>query len=475
MDRLLNNTNFVRVVALLLGVLLWLVVRLNYEQINVRPNNPVLQTDTIVDAKVTPVGLDTEQYYLSSIEPEGVDVHVQGTSSALNRIPNSQYAIIADLTGLTEGIHEVELTALNFPRGVEVTLDPDVVTVTIERMETKQFDVIIELIGTPAEGLKAGVPVANPSRVHATVPASRLDAIHSIRGKIDIHGAAETIVREVKLEAYDASGKLLEDVAISPSIVSVEVPITPPIRSVPLQVSYIGRPPQGLSVAGVSQDVEFVTITGPQEVIDAIDFYEGVVVDLSRITADQTLTLKIPLMNQITSVEPGEVRVTIDVEPTVQRTFEAVPIRLFGEQGDYEIAITSPESGTISLTVEGAEALVNRLTAGDVQVILDVSNIAPGSYVLPLRVNLPRFIELAAADELRVSVTVTEASEQTSGPVNEEPEPDVTQPEQPPEEGRTYDPGSDGGGNQDIGNQPSEETTDDETTAGEPGSTANTG
>ncbi len=76
--------------------------------------------------------------------------------------------------------------------------------------------------------------------------------------------------------------------------------------------------------------------------------------------------------------------VTIDVEPTVQRTFREVPIRMFGETEDTEIELTTPENGTVSITVGGAARLVNRLTAGDVQVILDVSNITPGSYVLPL-------------------------------------------------------------------------------------------
>jgi hypothetical protein len=58
---------------------------------------------------------------------------------------------------------------------------------------------------------------------------------------------------------------------------------------------------------------------------------------------------------------------------------------------------------------------VNSLTAGDVQVILDVSNVAPGSFVLPLRVNLPKFVELATGDLLRASVVVTVPADETSG------------------------------------------------------------
>ena len=139
----------------------------------------------------------------------------------------------------------------------------------------------------------------------------------------------------MKLEAYDSNGQLLNGVTISPSIVSVEVPITPPLRSVPLQVNLTGRLPGGLSVADVSTDIDYITIYGPQEVIDEIDFYEGLTVDLSTITEDTTLTLEVPLNHQITNVEPSEVVVTIDVEPTVQRTFREVPIRMFGEYGRY--------------------------------------------------------------------------------------------------------------------------------------------
>ena len=415
MDKWFNNVNVVRVAALLLGILLWLVVKLNYEQTTTTQNNPMFQTDTIADAKVTIAGLDTDQFYLASITPDEVDIIVEGTTSALNRIPSSQYAIIADVSGYTEGTHQVPLIAQNFPTGVDVKLNPDTVTVTIERMDTKQFDVSIELTGTPQEGLKAGVPVASPSRVHVTVPSSQLVQVASIRGYLDIEGASETVVREVKLEAYNASGQKLEGVAISPSIVSVEVPITPPIRSVPLQVSFTGAPPAGLSVASVSQNVSFVTISGPQEMIDAIEFYEGVIVDLSKLTGDSTVTVELPLKTGITSVEPSEVQVSIDLEPTVQRTFNSVPIRLFGQNEAYEIELVDPASGVVSLTVQGAAALVNSLTAGDVQVILDVSNVAPGSFVLPLRVNLPKFVELATGDLLRASVVVTVPADETSG------------------------------------------------------------
>src|SRR5690606_32142567 len=180
-----------------------------------------------------------------------------------------------------------------------VTLQPDTVSITIERMEMKQFDVIIELTGQPEDGLQAGVPVANPSRVHATVPTGRLHEVHSIRGKIDVQGATDTVVREVKLEAYDSNGRLLPDVTVNPSIVSVEVPINPPFRSVPLQIGFTGNPPAGLSVVEFVQDTSFITIYGPQEVIDAIDFYEGVLVDLSTLTGDSTVSVEIPLLDQL--------------------------------------------------------------------------------------------------------------------------------------------------------------------------------
>ena len=422
MDKWLNNVNVVRVAAVLLGILLWIVIRLNNEQITPGQMNPALQTDTIVDAKVTTKGLDENQYFLKSIEPGEVDIVVEGSSSALNRIPTSKYSIVADLSGLTDGTHVVPLIAQDFPRGVTVGLNPETVTVTIEKMETKQFDVQIDVTGTPQAGLKTGVPVSNPSRVHATAPASRLLEIHSIRGTLDVGGASDTVMREVRLEAYNAAGQPMQGVTISPSIVSVEVPIHPPFRSVPLQISFEGEPPAGWSVAQVSQDVHFVTIYGAQEAIDQIDFYEGVVVDLSALREDAKLSIPLPLMSGLTNVEPGNVQVTVDLEPTTRRTFSEVPIRMFGNSGVYDIELTAPESGVISLTVEGAPSVVNSLTAGDVQVILDVSHITPGNYVLPLRVTLPRFVKLAAADELRASIQVMDRSSlPTAGDGGEEP------------------------------------------------------
>ncbi len=439
MDKWLSNVNVVRVIALLLAVLLWAVVHMDISR--TVPQTPVTVTtssDTTQAVTIQKSGLDESRYHLISIYPASVTLNTKGKQAALKQINTTNVRVYVDLSNVIEGaqIVPVKVERLkNFPSGVEsVTVNPTSVTVKIEKILKKEMPVTINLVGTPAEGLQAGTPIIKPNRVHIAMPESRLDLIQSVRASVNIDGAKEPVMKQVKLTAYDENGKEIIT-SISPAVVDVEVPITSPFKTMPLQIQLVGELPEGYSIAFMSQSANQVTVYAPQDVLDRTDFYNGLQIDLSSITSNKTFTLEIPLKPQVNRIEPGTVDVTLQIVPSETRKFDNMDITLSGENNQYETKVVKPPSGKIGITLEGAPGVLDKVHSVDIQAIVDVSNLPVGSYDLPVILNLPPFVRKAPGQDIKVGVEISDKSKaaavQTDQGTGAQPSPSPSPAPQP--------------------------------------------
>lgn len=390
MDKWLRNPNVVKVIALMLGILLWAVVHLD-ERSTPGGGFSTTQEQTIYNVKVTPI-YDEGKYHIASIDPTEVMIRVEGKESALKKIRTDQYQIVLDLTGAKVGENTVSLMAKDFPAGVKVSVFPPYAKVVLEEKQIKEVPVQVNLIGNPANGFKAGQPVAKPNRVLLTVPSGLMDEAITVKADVNIENAQSAVAKQAKLVAVDKNGKEL-NVSINPPVVDVEVPITQPFKKMPLQLKVVGEPAAGYSVALFQPSVDQITVYGPQELLNTLDFYEGPQVDLNGLKTDQLYTLDVPLRTRITAVDPPKVDVKVQVVPSDKRTFEQVPITIIGQNNEFDTSIKSPQNGTMNVTVEGAPATLQKLKPQDVQVIVDVSNLPPGEHTVGVNVNLPQFVK----------------------------------------------------------------------------------
>lgn len=436
MDKWLRNTNVVRIIALLVGILLWFIVHID-EQVGDNPgaSQPQYVNNTINDVSIKTIGLDTQQYKLVDINPKTADITVTGRRSSLLQVStkDGNSRLLADLSEVAPGVNRVRLQALGFPEGVTVTvMDPTYVDVTVERIEKKEVPVRVEVTGIPGNGFEAGEPVVNPNQVHVTAAKSVLDQIVAVRARVDIDGAVEAVSAEPKLEAIDAGGQVLGEASIVPTTVSVDIPITVPFKTVPLQIRMLGQPPEGYSVVSYEQSINEITVYGPEVVLEDLTIYDGLDINLSLLTSSKSYTFNIPIKDKIEQVYPASVDVQITIVPSETRTFENVPIRLNGANGDYDTVIVEPEDGTIDVTVEGAPANLNNLEVGNLEAIVDVSNLPLGSHERELRINLPVFLKIGSETTRTITIEVRNKTEDADAT----PDPPL-KTEQPADQGET--------------------------------------
>lgn len=404
MDKWLRSNNVVKAIALMIGVLLWFVVHLDVDK-TATTATPLPGEQTINDVKIIPHKLDETHFSLQKIDPEFVNITLKGKQSGLAKLNTSAIEVQVDLSNAVVGTHTYPLKAINVPNSFTSILVPNIVIVTLEELQKREFPVTIKVVGTPSAGYIVGQPIVNPNRVHVTLKTSDLNIVDSVRAEVSVDKAAAVITKQVKLTAYGKNGRPVE-ATITPAVVDVEIPITVPFKEMPLQVKVIGYPAQGYSIASMTQSVKRVTVFSSQATLDQMEFYDGPQVDVTDLKENKTMTLDIPLKNKDIRVDPVKVEITLEIVPSTTLTMNNIPLRISGENDSFVTKVLLPEQPKIQAVLKGAPDLLAKLTLQDVQAIVDVSNLAPGRHELNINLSLPMFITAAEIQPQVLKATV---------------------------------------------------------------------
>lgn len=235
---------------------------------------------------------------------------------------------------------------------------------------------------------------------------------------------------------------MIEGAQIDPAVLEVEVPITNPFKTVPLQFKLVGSLPSGLSISRFRPKTEQVTIYGPQVELDKIEFIEADL-KLDDLTKSKEVTIPLTAPPNIMAISPTEVTVSVEVVLSQTRTLQGLPVSIEGLADGLDVKITDPSTGVVDITLKGAPAMLDSLQPGDVDVVADLSGRGPGVHTVPLVVNTPRFIDQAGGN-VSVTVEITDPKAATAPPR----EPAAEQG------GGSLDSGAEGGTNQNTENPP---------------------
>ncbi|RAP73526.1 YbbR-like domain-containing protein [Paenibacillus montanisoli] len=422
MDKWLSHPTAIKVISLMIGILMWAVVHFDSEK---TPNTVATLTETQeIDAvQVKPIGMDDKNYALRLLDPGAVHLTVRGSrSDFLIASTSNDYEVTVDLSQALEG-RRVLPVKVNLPRGLElIDVSPSSVTVVLERIVTKEYEVSLKIDGTPGKGYKIGQPVVKPNnRVHVTLPKDQMTLVDSVGGTISVEGEEETVNdKKVKLVAYDKDGNELTDAIISPSVVEVEIPITKPFKKLPLQVGFTGSLPDGLAMSSFSQSIDQITVYGPKDVLDKYDYYDGITIDLSKLKESGTMELDIPPMEGIANVDPQKISFDYKIVPAETKVMSHLPVKMIGLSEGLNAKVTLPLNGMVDAIVKGASNVLAKLEGKDVQLIADLTGLGPGSHEVPLEMHLPRFVEQAPNAPITITVEITDSTATIAQPGSED-------------------------------------------------------
>lgn len=159
--------------------------------------------------------------------PTSIEVAVVAAPGDEAQVKNEIRAVLP-LDGLRTGHHRVAVRVPAPKTGRVVGVTPRWIEVDLEAIGERTVAVEVEVAGTPAEGLTAGLPQAAPGAVRLRGPEGRLSSVAGVRAKVSIE-AASGLVREVApVTPVDSGGNPVRGLTADPAEVDVMVPVEVP-------------------------------------------------------------------------------------------------------------------------------------------------------------------------------------------------------------------------------------------------------
>lgn len=395
MDNFMENPWFVRIIALLLAIFLFVTANdIGGKNKSSTPNSMEnSDIDTIADVPVE-VYYDSENLVVSGV-PETVEVKLEGQRRFVEAAKRQRdFTIYVDLSDLEIGKHRVPILYKDISDKLKVAVEPSYTEVNLQEKVTDDFRVEAEFNRSIlAEGFEAEQPEVEPKTVKVTGAKDVIERIMYVKATIDASGLInDTIKREARVTVLDRDLNKLS-ASVEPETVAVTIPITNPRKNVPIKINKEGEAPKGIDIKAVSTVTPEVMIFGTTEVLKEIDELE-VSVDISNIHEDTEIEVPIEPPAGVNKITPENITVKVTADKQQhEKTLDGIPIEEKGLNAGMEFEFLSPATDSVALKVFGEEKDVKDVKKGQFHVIMDLAGLSSGTHDVELAVEAPENVK----------------------------------------------------------------------------------
>jgi len=245
-------------------------------------------------------------------------------------------------------------------------------------------------------GESEGVKAISDSDIEAYLDLSKYEVEGQYRAPVQVRKKGSVILPEPL------------EITVNPLEVSVNLD-TRINKTVPLTASIQGSAVNGFELVSYSVSPDDITVSGPLRIMEALNEIKTDTIDLEGRKSDFNVIVNIanpnPLLLSIRGDAYAEFRCVI--RPSVPvRNIDGITIDITGLAPRLE---SEPGGRTGSVRLEASQALLDNFTLRHGFLSVDCSGITePGTYNLPVNVDLPDGFILIKYEPEEVSVTITE-------------------------------------------------------------------
>lgn len=179
-------------------------------------------------------------------------------------------------------------------------------------------------------------------------------------------------------------------------------------KTVPIRPKITGEPAEGFELVDVAIDPARIELSGPATSLESVESIQTEPVDLSGRTGSLRRTVRLRLDDPLISYDldrPIEVLARVESQD-IQRTLDGLPVEAVNLPASLSAEV-SP--GSVSLTLRGPKAVVERLTANTLLAALDMSDRQAGTFVAKVRVrNIPDSVTILQTQPTYFKVVLTD-------------------------------------------------------------------
>lgn len=386
MGKLLEKRWICIVLSVLLAIAFWAYVRAAVD-----PNGTVTIHNVRVETTGTSV-LASQGLAVAEISPQIVELEVEGPTSARTELLRNRSSLYVrvDVSSCVEGENTLRWREV-LPDNVnldDLTVLRSTVTVKVEKLYSKSFDVQFQLNGRVAKGYQMGTTGIEPERVVVSGPVEQVNQVDKVVAILSTEELKERFAGDLPLTPLDKNGSPLTDLEITLSAETAYV-IVPVVvtKEVPLTVNI--EPGGGATAEDAIRDIEpkSIVVSGSEADLEALEEISLGSVNLSDVVGTNVFSFDIALDPRFTN-ESGltEATVTVTVEGLDTEVFAVSNIRTSPPPEGYTVDVVTQ---SVLVTVRGpAEDLAN-IDASQFLVVGDLSNMTvEGSRQVPAKVYL---------------------------------------------------------------------------------------
>ena len=394
LGRKLTNNIGLKLLALLLSTVLWMVV--------VNTEDPVVRKSMTVSVTMKNQEYITDMGKYMDVLNEGNTITFSYTTkrSVWEGISKTDFSAIADMEKIEakgNGGYRVPVNVSANRNINQITIENKqlYLDVALEDLGKQQFQIKANTIGTVAGGCALGnVYIDNTNVVQVSGPMSVVSRIDSVIANINVEGMSTDITDNVIPVFYDINGEVIDTTKLYMSVnyvrITAEILNT---KDVPLVLSTTGTPKEGYQLVDVSCAPKMVRIKGVPAVLNTLDEIKipAEVLDISGATAtiEKTIDISTYLEEGVSLVISSDAKVNVkaEIEPVEMKEYKIPVSNLLAEKLKSGYLLSYPDQFVYVSVIAGKRAHAD-LKPVAMKGIIDVSNLNEGEHVVEIKFDL---------------------------------------------------------------------------------------
>lgn len=396
-----------KILALVFSIALWMIV------VNVDDPEQTKTFTATVQVINENVLTDQGKYYTLT-DGNTVSFRVTAQRSVLERLSSSDFTATADMNYLEDDERiPVDITVNRYASSVRISAQRLYLKVEVGDEMDARFSIRGETTGDPADGFAVDEVSVVPNVISVRGPAEYVSKIESVRAYCDVTGRNMDTSETVVPVFYDADGKEVDTTRLQVSVDTVDVYVEiVSVKEVPIVVETSGSLADGLELTGITTDPATVMIKGESSELNRVTniTIPASVISLSDITQDLTTTVDITsyLPDGVTLLDSQDAQVSVKVGVAGETTQEFdVPVDNISVRNLERGYTTSFSASTVKVSITALQSELSRLSANSITGYVDVSGLVPGTYNLPITMNLDEDYQAGQAT-IQITITASE-------------------------------------------------------------------
>lgn len=372
----LSKPNTLLFVSLLIAVTMFVVIdqkKLVYSE----------SSAEVITSRQVEVKYDEDNYVVEGI-PESVDITLIGNKVDLYIAKQSPVnEVNIDLWGLKPGTHKVDIEYDYVYDGIKYNVNPSVATVVIYEKVSTSKTLSIDILNQDLLEEQYIIEDISSELDSVVIKGAsyKIDQVATVKALVDVkslpkYELGEKFTVESTLKAYDEAGNVV-DVEISPAKAKVDMLISSSSKEVPIKVITKGNVIYNMGISNIAinnNEKTTVMIFGPEDILAGIE-YIPVEVDVEGLA--ESTQYKIELTKPTGIKHMSEENVTVDIALSDQiSNIDIVNNVITWRNLPEGYAVDPVDVVSATVKVKGVTSIVENITADDISVYFDVSEIS---------------------------------------------------------------------------------------------------